>query len=150
MKESTDPSTQQIAVFRVGQYGCALSVSCVQEINRNVQVTPVHQAAHYVRGIINLRGQIVTVIDLQRKLGLGALKPSAQMRNVVVKSDQEMVGLLVSDVDDVIEVAPEEILPAPPHFAQELGGCLTGVYQLGSELIAVLDMDRVLRDDESR
>ena len=60
----------QAAVFHVGRYVCALHISRIQEINKNLLLTPVHEAPDYVRGIINLRGNIVTVIDLRRKLGL--------------------------------------------------------------------------------
>ncbi|HEY5959587.1 MAG TPA: chemotaxis protein CheW, partial [Polyangiaceae bacterium] len=81
----------QAAVFRVGRYVCGLFIASIQEINKNLLLTPVHEAPDFVRGIINLRGNIVTVIDLRRKLGLEPMVMQPSTRNVIVKLDREMV-----------------------------------------------------------
>jgi purine-binding chemotaxis protein CheW len=136
----------QLAVFHVGRYTCALFIESVQEINKSLLLTPVHEAPSYVRGIINLRGNVVTVIDLRRKLGLSALVPSPATRNVIVKSDREMVGLLVDAVDDIVDVAPSTILPTPAHLAKALGENFKGVVPLNEELVAILELDHLLGD----
>ncbi|MGC4069380.1 MAG: chemotaxis protein CheW [Polyangiaceae bacterium] len=134
------------AVFHVGRYICGLFISSIQEINKNLLLTPVHEAPAYVRGIINLRGNIVTVIDLRRKLGLEPTVFEADTRNVIVKLNREMVGLLVDSVDDIIEIDASAILPTPSHLARELGNAFEGVVQLGNELVAILELGHLLND----
>jgi purine-binding chemotaxis protein CheW len=134
----------QAAVFRVGRYVCGLFIASIQEINKNLLFTPVHEAPDYVRGIINLRGNIVTVIDLRRKLGLEPMTLQQSTRNVIVKLDREMVGLLVDAVDDIVELDPASILPTPPHLARELGDAFDGVVQLGNDLVAILQLGYLL------
>lgn len=138
-----------LAVFRVGRYMCGLLISSIQEINKNLLLTPVHEAPDYVRGIINLRGNIVTVIDLRRKLGLESVPLQSGTRNVIVKLDREMVGLLVDSVDDIVEVQRSDIRPTPAHLAKELGDAFEGVIQLGDELVAILELNYLLNDNSS-
>jgi purine-binding chemotaxis protein CheW len=137
------------AVFRVGQHICGLLISNIQEINKNLLLTPVHEAPDYVRGIINLRGNIVTVIDLRRRLGLEPIALQSSTRNVIVKFEREMVGLLVDAVDDIIEVVTSDIRPTPAHLAKELGDAFEGVVQLGEELVAILGLEYLLNDTSS-
>jgi purine-binding chemotaxis protein CheW len=144
---ATNPTNPvQAAVFHVGQYVCGLSIATIQEINKNLLLTPVHEAPDYVRGIINLRGNIVTVIDLRRKLGLEPISLQPSTRNVIVKLDREMVGLLVDAVDDIIEIDSATILPTPAHLAKELGDAFEGVVQLDNELVAILQLQYLLSD----
>ena len=138
-----------LAVFRVGHYMCGLLISSIQEINKNLLLTPVHEAPDYVRGIINLRGNIVTVIDLRRKLGMGSVPLQSSTRNVIVKLDREMVGLLVDSVDDIVEIERGDIRPTPAHLAKELGDAFEGVIQLGDELVAILELNYLLNDNSS-
>jgi len=138
-----------IAIFHVGRYVCGLMISSIQEINKNLLLTPVHEAPDYVRGIINLRGNIVTVIDLRRKLGLESVQLQASTRNVIVKLDKEMVGLLVDAVDDIVEIDPAGIKPTPAHLAKELGDAFEGVIQLEDELVAILELTHLLNDTSS-
>jgi purine-binding chemotaxis protein CheW len=112
-------------------------------------LTPVHEAPAYVRGIINLRGNIVTVIDLNCKLGLESTTIGPTTRNVIVRVEREMVGLLVDSVDDIVEIDPTAILPTPTHIAKELGNAFHGVIQLGSELIALLELEHLLIDQSN-
>jgi len=152
MSQSVATSSEQLtqlAVFHVGRYICALSIERVQEINKNLLLTPVHEAPAYVRGIINLRGNVVTVIDLRRKLGLEPIELGPTTRNVIVKSDREMVGLLVDAVDDIIDVPQATILPTPAHLAKELGESFEGVVPLNNELVAILELDHLLSDRTS-
>jgi len=135
-----------LAVFHVGRYVCGLLISTIQEINKNLLLTPVHEAPDYVRGIINLRGNIVTVIDLRRRLGLESISLQPSTRNVIVKLDREMVGLLVDAVDDIVEVEQADIRPTPAHLAKDLGDAFEGVIQLGDELVAILELNYLLND----
>jgi len=141
---AVDPA--QIAVFHVGRYVCGLLISSIQEINKNLVLTPVHEAPAFVRGIINLRGNIVTVIDLSRKLGLESTGIQPSTRNVIVRHDREMVGFVVDAVDDIVEIEMSTILPTPSHLTKELGDAFQGVVQLGNELVALLELEYLISD----
>lgn len=145
-QEGAGTTPLQVAVFHVGQHVCGLVIDRVQEINRSLQLRVVHEAPDYVRGIVNLRGNIVTVIDLRRRLGLSPEPLSPSSRNVIVKVDREMVGLLVDSVDDIIELDPAAIVPTPTHLSRELGDAFEGVAQLGDELLALLQLEHLLND----
>lgn len=137
----TQGSATDILVFRVGEVLCGIDISSVQEINRNMDITRVFAAPSYVRGVINLRGQIVTIVDLGRRLGVSSLEEPASPKNVVVRSRGEDVGLWVDDIDDIVTVGKSGILPAPPHLPQALAACAIGVLTADNGLVVVLDVD---------
>jgi purine-binding chemotaxis protein CheW len=112
-------------------------------------LTPVHEAPDYVRGIINLRGNIVTVVDLARRLGLELTEIQPSARNVIVKHDREIVGFVVDAVDDIVDIDPVTILSTPAHLTKELGDAFRGVVPLGSELVALLELEYLLSDRSS-
>jgi purine-binding chemotaxis protein CheW len=148
--EAISTSPVQLAVFHVGRYACALSISHVQEINKNLLLTPVHEAPAFVRGIINLRGNVVTVIDLRCKLDLDPIEVGPNTRNVIVKSDRELVGLLVDAVDDIIDVDQTDIRPTPTHLSKDLGEAFEGVVSFNQQLVALLDLERLLSERTNR
>jgi purine-binding chemotaxis protein CheW len=110
-------------------------------------MTSVPQAPEYVMGIINLRGQIVTVIDLGKKLGLSAIELSESSRNIIVNSRNEHVGLMVSRISDVVEADWSKVENPPANIGSVQGIFFTGVYKTEESLIGILDADRVLIDD---
>lgn len=109
-----------------------------------MQMTKVPQAPEYVLGILNLRGQIVTIIDLGKKLGLGETDLSQDPRNIIVNSDDGHVGLLVRQISDVVEADMEKKEHAPANMGGIQGEFFTGVYKTDKELIGILDVDKVL------
>ena len=90
----------ELATFYVGDALCGMDILNVQEINKLMDMTQVPQSPGYVTGILNLRGQIVTVIDLGIKLGLPSTDLSESTRNIIVNADNEYIGLLVSRISD--------------------------------------------------
>jgi len=86
----------ELATFYVGDALCGMDILRVQEINKQLEITTVPRAPDFVRGIMNLRGQIVTIIDLGKKLGLGETGVNGKTRNIIVNSGDEYIGLLVS------------------------------------------------------
>ncbi len=116
----------------------------VQEVIRFQRMTPVPLAHPVVAGLINLRGQVVTAIDLRRRLGMPGRAAGTEPTNVVVRTADEPVSLLVDEIGDVIEVddvdfeAPPETLDGPARDV------VTGVYKLDGRLLLVLDVRRAL------
>ncbi len=116
----------------------------VQEVIQYQEMTRVPLSPDVVSGLINLRGQIVSAIDLRRRLGLPDRPPGQLPMNVVVRTNDGAVSLLVDEIGDVIEVE-EDTLESPPEtlqgFAREV---VQGVYKLSGRLLLALDIDRVV------
>lgn len=135
----------ELATFYVGDALCGMDILNVQEINKLMEMTKVPQAPDYVTGILNLRGQIVTIIDLGQKLGLGMAEISSESRNIIINAPGEHVGLLVTRISDVVMADPDKIEPPPANMKGIQGDFFTGVYKTENKLIGILDVKEVLR-----
>ena len=141
--------TVELATFYIGEALCGMDILKVQEINKLMEMTKVPQAPSYVTGILNLRGQIVTVIDLGKKLGLENKELNESARNIIVNSDNEYIGLLVSRISDVIEADWEKVEKPPANISGVQGVYFKGVYKTKNRLIGILDVDRVLAEENA-
>jgi purine-binding chemotaxis protein CheW len=137
-------STRQLCTFHVEDLLLGVNVLEVQEVIRHHPMTRVPQSPRVVRGLINLRGQIVTAIDLRLRLGLKPLTAEDRPMNVVVRTATGAVSLLVDEIGDVLEV-DETSLSAPPKTlrgpAREL---VTSICKLQDRLLLVLNVDRAV------
>lgn len=136
--------TNEYAVFEVGEILCGLEIKAVREINRKLDITRVHLAPDEVRGVVNLRGQIVTVVDLRRKFCMPARDFDDRMRIIVVRADGEDIGLLADRVSDIVPASAERMEQPPPHMKHAIGRYISGVYKMDSRLVAILDIERIL------
>jgi purine-binding chemotaxis protein CheW len=135
-----------LATFYVGEALCGMDILKIQEINKLLDMTPVPHAPEYVKGILNLRGQIVTVIDLCRKLGLPEIRINqAENRNIIVNSENEYVGLLVERISDVVRADWDEVQAPPANIGGVQGKYFEGVYKTDSSLIGILNAEEVLQ-----
>jgi purine-binding chemotaxis protein CheW len=134
----------ELATFYIGDALCGMDILKVQEINKLMQMTKVPQAPDYVLGILNLRGQIVTILDLGHKLGLGETDISQDPRNIIVNSAGGHVGLLVRRISDVVSADMKKRERAPANMSGIQGEYFTGVYKTDDNLIGILDVDKVL------
>jgi purine-binding chemotaxis protein CheW len=124
-----------------GQY-FGIDVLMVQEIIRHQEMTPVPLAPPAVRGLINLRGQIVTAIDLRRRLGLSDRPADSAPVNVVVKTEDGAVSFLVDEIGDVLEF-PDTLYEAPPDtLSAKARALIRGVYKIEDRLLLILDGTR--------
>ncbi|MDL2320796.1 chemotaxis protein CheW [Desulfosarcina sp. OttesenSCG-928-B08] len=139
--------TAEMATFYVGDALCGMDILKVQEINKLMDMTTVPQAPNYVMGILNLRGQIVTIIDLGKKLDLGETERSETNRNIIVNSKGEYIGLLVSRIGDVVEVDQDKVEPPPANIGGVQGNFFRGVFKTQKRLIGILDVDKVLEGE---
>ena len=134
----------QFATFFVADLFFGVEVLRVQEVLRFQQMTGVPQAPKVIEGLINLRGQIVTAIDMRRRLGLAARAGDQTPMNMVVRTDEGAVSLLVDEIGDVLDVE-ETVYERPPEnldpAAREL---IRGVYKLKDRLLLVLDAERTV------
>lgn len=138
----------QLVTFRCGELLLGLNIEEVQEINRHIRVTTVPDSPDYVRGAINLRGDLATVIDLRAILGLGSATPTSKSRNVMVQHHGENVGLLVDSVGDILRV-PRHAIEAPPANLHGTDGRLfEGVFDTPQGIVLVLKREEVFQDDD--
>jgi len=146
--KSTGKRIVELATFYIGDALCGMDILKVQEINKLMQMTKVPQAPDYVLGILNLRGQIVTIIDLGKKLGLGETDISLDPRNIIVNTTGGHVGLLVMRIGDVIEADMDKLEAPPANMRGIQGEYFKGVYKTQQNLIGILDIEKVLSFDE--
>ena len=137
----------ELATFYVGEALCGMDILKVQEINKLMEMTTVPQAPDYVMGILNLRGQIVTIIDLGKKLGLRATELTEMSRNIIVNSKGEYVGLLVSRISDVVEADWDRVEPPPANIGGVQGKYFKGVFKTENRLVGILDVEKVLLEE---
>ena len=138
----TATASRQFATFRLDDYYFGVEVLRVQEVIRYQDMTRVPLAPRVVQGLINLRGQIVTAIDLRRRFDLPERQDGEQPMNVVVRTSDGVVSLLVDGIGDVIETSPADFEPAPETIHGAARELVTGVYKLKDRLMLALDVER--------
>ena len=143
----TNKNILELATFYIGDALCGMDILKVQEINKLMEMTKVPQAPDYVTGILNLRGQIVTIVDLGKKLGLGETNLEDDPRNIIVNAPSEHIGLLVRKISDVVMADPDRIESAPANMSGIQGVFFTGVYKTEDKLIGILNVEEVLKID---
>jgi purine-binding chemotaxis protein CheW len=140
----------QCVTFRLADETYAVNVMQVQEVLRLSEIAPVPGAPNYVLGIINLRGNVVTVIDARLRLGLAPKEPDDSTRIVIIEANGQVVGVLVDSVAEVIDLSSDEIEPAPNVGNDESSKYIQGVASREGDLTIVIDVNRLLSEDEWR
>lgn len=137
--------SRQYCTFHLDGLFFGIEVFQIQEVLLGQQMTRVPLAASTVSGLINLRGQIVTALDLRRRLGLAPLPVGREPMNVVVRDEDSLVSLLVDEIGDVVNV-DETTFEAPPENVKGVARELTtGVYKLDGRLLLILDLAKALQ-----
>ncbi|MBP7933728.1 MAG: chemotaxis protein CheW [Phycisphaerae bacterium] len=134
----------EYATFYVGEILLGVDIGQMEEINRQLEVTVVPHAPPFVRGVVNLRGEVVTVVDPRVILGLPITEVSATSRTVIVRHRGEQIGLLVDRIADVVRISAGEMEPPPANVSGVEGRFFKGVYKLQTELLIVLDVETAL------
>lgn len=132
----------KVVTFFLGQEEYALPVTLVREINRVGEITRVPNSPQYIRGIDNLRGKVIPIIELKQKLGLGPTELRRTSRTVVVESGPRLLGLLVDRVNQVISLAVDQIQD-PPQEAVRDRNCIMGVVNFQDRMLLLLDLNKV-------
>ena len=142
--------TSQFCTFYLDKLLFGVELKGVQEVIRSLEITRVPLAPGVVSGLINLRGQIVTAIDLRLRLELEARPANLRPMNVVVRSDDGAISLLVDEIGDVVEVEEDSFEPPPETLRGTIRTMITGVHKLNDRLLLVLDTDKAcLMTDEA-
>ncbi len=135
-------AARQLCTFFLDELYFGVDVQKVQEVIRYQEMTRVPLAPPVVQGLINLRGQIVTAIDMRRRLDLPALPEGQLPMNVVIRTDDGPVSLLVDEIGDVQEVDSEQFERPPETLRGQAREMIQGAYKLNERLLLILDSDR--------
>jgi purine-binding chemotaxis protein CheW len=138
----------QIVGLRVGRETLGLPISLVREIVRVPEITPVPNAPEHIEGVINLRGKVIAVLDLGKRIGEAPVERNSKSRIVVVELEDRFAGLLVNSASEVLRIAPSEIVPPEIVFPNDDMSYVTGVGKLHDRLIILLDLNRILQRTE--
>jgi purine-binding chemotaxis protein CheW len=133
------PEITQVCTFLLDGNYFGIDVHTVQEVMHPLEMTPVPLAPAAVEGLINLRGQIVTAIDLRRRLGLAERGDGEMVMNVVIRTDDGALSLVVDEIGDVIEVAAATYEPIPDTLQGIARELIAGVHKLDGRLLLILD-----------
>ena len=137
-------SGQLYATFTVDDRYLGVPVDRVQEVLRAQAITPVPLAHAYIEGLLNMRGQIVTAVNLRARLGLPARRVGEPTANVIVRTPDGPLSLLVDALGDVVTVTEDLFEPPPDTLQTDTGHLIKGAYKLDDALLLDLDLDRTL------
>ncbi|MDX1963825.1 MAG: chemotaxis protein CheW [Pirellulales bacterium] len=137
---------RQFCTFHVDTLYLGIDVQEVQEVIRYQEMTRIPLATPAIRGLINLRGQIVTAIDLRSCLELPPRKPGQQPMNVVVRDGENAISLLVDSIGDVVEVRDETFEPPPATARAKVRELIRGTYKQSERLLLELDTERTIAE----
>ena len=136
--------SRQYTTFYVDNLFFGIDVLKVQEVLRHQEMTRVPLARAVVRGLINLRGQIVTAIDMRRRLNLPPRDEGGALMNIVVRFGDEAISLLVDEIGDVLDVGADKFERRPDNVDAEIRDLIRGVYKLDQRLLLVLDIAKTV------
>jgi len=137
----------QFVTFRIDTLLFGIDVLKVREINRVLDITEVQHSPKHIRGLVNLRGQVVTIFDMGVRLGLDPRIISEESHNIVLK--REPVGLLVDAIGDVVQTDQDSIEQPPANVSGIESDFMAGVVRQNKELILILSTDKILNDKTS-
>ena len=141
--------TSQFCTFSLDQLLFGVDLKAVQEVIRELPMTPVPLAPAVVAGIMNLRGQLVTALNLRQQLEMGPAQAGAIAMNVVVRSQDGAVSLLVDQIGDVLEVDEASFERTPETLQGKIRTMILGVHKLDTRLLHVLDVEKACQVGES-
>jgi len=138
----------QCVTFTLEDETYGINVMQVQEVLREIEVAPVPGAPHYVMGIINLRGNVVSVIDARMRFGLPAKESTDLTRIIVIEVQQHIIGILVDSVAEVVDIKRAEIETAPNVGTDDTSKYIDGVVSRGDKLLILVDLNKLLSTEE--
>ncbi len=148
MAEELFNDTSEVLSFRLGGEEYAISILKVQEIRGYDAVTRIASAPEYLKGVINLRGIIVPIVDMRIKFRVGEAKYDAFTVVIVLNINGHTIGMVVDSVSDVVTLTPDQIKPAPDMGASVSTEFLRGLGTVGERMLILLDIDRLLGSEE--
>ena len=144
----TEDEVLQWVTFSLGDEIYGIHVMQVREVLRYMDIAPVPGAPYYVLGIINLRGNVVTVIDLRLRFNLPQSEITEKTRIVVIESQSYVIGIMVDSVAEVVYLKSTEIDPAPTVGTEDSAKFIQGVSNKNDQLLILVDLNKLFSDEE--
>jgi purine-binding chemotaxis protein CheW len=139
---------KELISFRIGAQEFCVDIMEVREIRGWTPATALPQAPAFVRGVINLRGAVLPIVDLGARLGLGTAEPTARHVIIVAQVQNQIVGLLVDAVSDILTVTDDMIQPTPDVASEMVRTFVRGLLAIEGRMVSFISLDRVLPDSE--
>jgi purine-binding chemotaxis protein CheW len=143
-RSKNSQNAHELVAFRAAGQDFCVNIMSVREIRGWTPTTILPHAPDYVRGVINLRGSVVPIVDLANRLGLGPIEPSARHVIIIAMLGDQTVGLLVEAVSDILTVPADSIQPTPEIASTEEKGFIEGVIAMDDRMIRMIELDNVL------
>jgi purine-binding chemotaxis protein CheW len=140
-------ATEQLIIFDLGGEEFGVEITKVQEIIRMKEITELPNKSEFMAGIINLRGDIISVIDLRKRFAVKQ-EDTKQTRIIIVEMDNQDVGLIVDSVSEVLRIEPEDIDDAPQKIAGIKDNYLRGIGKVEERIVILLDLNKLLTTEE--
>jgi len=148
MSEAATQAGRELISFRVGAQEFCVDIMEVREIRGWTPATALPQAPEFVRGVINLRGAVLPIVDLGARLGLGTAEPTARHVIIVAQVQNQVVGLLVDAVSDILTVTDDMIQPTPDVASEMVRAFVRGLLAIDGRMVSFISLDRVLPERE--
>jgi purine-binding chemotaxis protein CheW len=145
VNHNTETGPSQVATFKVGSMLFGIDVAVVQEVIRFQRMTPVPLGPTVVKGLINLRGQIITALDLREALNMEPLEPDRAPMNVVVRTENDHLSILVDKIEDVLNLDYSRLETTPETVEESYQDLLQSVYKLERGLLLILNAERMAK-----
>lgn len=139
----------QLVTFNIGEEEYAVDILNIQGINRMVEITKVPNAPSYVEGIINLRGKVIPLIDLRKRLGIATKEYDKSTRFIVVELGNRVIGFIVDSVNEVLRIS-SSLTEAPPQMTTVSTDFITAVAKYQDRLLILLDLNKVLTFEDQQ
>lgn len=146
--EAANDEVLQYVTFRLAEETYGINVMMVQEVLRYTEIAPVPGAPDYVLGIINLRGNVVTVIDTRLRFGLNPSEVTDSTRIMIIEAEQQVIGIMVDSVAEVVYLKQSEVETAPNVGNEETAKFIQGVCNKNNELLILVELNKLMSDDE--
>lgn len=138
--------TKQFSTFYIANKLYGIDVADVQEVTRSMSITEIPLAPKFIKGLINLRGQIATAVSLKDLFLVEQIKEASDNMNVVCKVDNLLLSLIVDRVGDVMEVENSDFEPTPETVSKDVRKYLKGVYKTPQQLLSVIEVKTIIED----
>ena len=143
------PKQRELIAFRIGQQEFCVDIMAVREIRGWAPVTPLPHSPGFLRGVLNLRGAVLPIVDLAARLGLPAAEPSARHVIIVAQVEGQVIGLLVEAVSDILTVGDAAIQPPPEVVSGRVRNFVQGLLAIEGRMVSFISLDRVLPRPEA-
>ena len=141
---------KQILVFTLASEELGLDISCVREVLRPQKTYPLPKTPHFIEGVIHLRGYIVALIDLRKRLILSPLEEEPNKRIIVCRVNKSIVGLTVNGLREIITLTKKDVMPTPEIVSMQMeADVILGIARVGERIIPILDLEHILTKTES-